>query len=79
MPSNIVAYLQPIQHTVAIALDRAVCGFRQREHTNPTCAAAADDVALPSIETLTRLGLKPRRPADLAIRPGHVIVWSEAE
>lgn len=80
MSSNpIIAYLEPVIYTPAIALDRAVCGFRQREKTNPHNAAAADDVALPSLETLARLGLEPRRPADLPIRSGHVIVWSEAE
>lgn len=65
-----IAYLQPIDAKPSAALQRAVSGFRQREHAMPHWVVVGADVEVDD-DDIANLGL--RRVAGQT-RPGHVLV-----
>lgn len=71
-----IAYLEPVQTTPAIALQRAVIGFRQREGRMPDWVVAGAGVTLPTDEVLY-LGLCER--PDKKTRPAHVLVGVDTQ
>ena len=74
--SPTISYLQPVGSCIHVALSQAVNGFRHREHRSPTWAAAGEGATLPE-HTMRHLGLHPR--ADIAVRPGHILVGRDEE